>query len=231
MRYSEALSKRLFIVAALAVAIAVIFVVRKGRDGDNAGFTQWERDVITLSDSVMYVTVLPQDSTILRTPSRDFTPEQLKDPLLGTLKAKMFSTVTDPSQDGVGIAGPQVGINRRIIWVQRLDKENEPFECYLNIRIDSLYGAVSLGPEGCLSVPGKRGLVPRYESVKISYVDSGTLEPRKEEVTGYTAIIFQHECDHLDGTLYIDKADSVFVSQSWIQEREAYTYNKPSWWR
>ena len=194
-------------------------------------FTRWERTIINNSGDVMYVTVMPQDSAILRAPSVDFSLRELHSKELKTLMAKMLSTVTDPSQDGVGIAAPQVGINKRLVWVQRLDKEGEPFECYLNIRIDTLMGAQNPGPEGCLSVPGMRGIVPRYESVGISYVNPETLEHQKETITGFTAVIFQHECDHLDGVLYIDKADSVFRDQKWTAELGQYNYDRPDWWK
>ena len=195
-----------------------------------SGWTDRERMIISLSDSVMFVTTLPQDSVQLRTPSIDVAPRELQSDELKTLIAKMLRTVTDPSQDGVGIAAPQVGINRRIIWVQRLDKEDEPFECYVNIRVDSLYGETTHGREGCLSVPGYSGFVPRKTDVIISYADLESGETKKEHVNGYTAIIFQHECDHLDGILYIDKADSVFVNQAWMEELKQFDYTRPDWW-
>ena len=195
-----------------------------------SGWTDRERMIISLSDSVMFVTTLPQDSVQLRTPSIDVAPRELQSDELKTLMAKMLRTVTDPSQDGVGIAAPQVGINRRIIWVQRLDKEDEPFECYVNIRVDSLYGETTHGREGCLSVPGYSGFVPRKTDVIISYADLESGETKKEHVNGYTAIIFQHECDHLDGILYIDKADSVFVNQAWMEELKQFDYTRPDWW-
>ena len=195
-----------------------------------SGWTDRERMIISLSDSVMFVTTLPQDSVQLRTPSIDVAPRELQSDELKTLMAKMLRTVTDPSQDGVGIAAPQVGINRRIIWVQRLDKEDEPFECYVNIRVDSLYGETTHGREGCLSVPGYSGFVSRKTDVIISYADLESGEIVKEHVKGYTAIIFQHECDHLDGILYIDKADSVFVNQAWMEELKQFDYSRPEWW-
>ncbi len=195
-----------------------------------SGWTDRERMIISLSDSVMFVTTLPQDSVQLRTPSIDVAPRELQSDELKTLMAKMLRTVTDPSQDGVGIAAPQVGINRRIIWVQRLDKEDEPFECYVNIRVDSLYGETTHGREGCLSVPGYSGFVPRKTDVIISYADLESGETKKEHVNGYTAIIFQHECDHLEGILYVDKADSVFVNQSWMEELKQFDYSRPEWW-
>ena len=193
-------------------------------------FTKAERLIIRQSDSVMYVTVMPDDSAVLRTPCVDLTPAELKSKELKTLMAKMLATVRSPQHDGVGIAAPQVGIGKRVVCLQRFDKEGGPFECYLNIHVDSLFGEIGKGPEGCLSVPPMRGLVPRYTSAIVSYVQPQTLEPKRDTVTGYTAVIFQHECDHLDGILYIDRADTVYVSPSWEAERRAYDYTRPEWW-
>ena len=194
------------------------------------GWTAWEKTVIERSDSVMYVCVMPQDSAILRASSRNFGQEELQSAELKTLLDKMYRTLTDPSQDGVGIAAPQIGINRRLILVMRYDKPGEPIEPYLNIRIDSLLGEKEPGPEGCLSLPPYRGVVRRYPRVQISYVKpDGT--PVTEKVEGYSAVIFQHECDHLDGILYTDRADTVFVNENWAVEREAFSYEKPDWWQ
>jgi len=193
-------------------------------------WTPREKQILSASDSLMYVTVLPSDSATLRTPSAEIGIRLLRSSELATLKAKMLHTVTDPSQDGVGIAAPQVGINRRAIWVQRYDKTGEPFEFYVDVRIDSTGGEMLLSPEGCLSVPPMRGIVPRHSIVHVSYMDEASGGRVSETVEGYTAIIFQHECDHLGGILYIDRADSVFVSDSWVAEREAYNYDRPEWW-
>ena len=142
----------------------------------------------------------------------------------------MYRTLPDPSQDGVGIAAPQIGINRRLIMVMRYDKPDKPIEPYLNIRIDSLLGQKVPGPEGCLSLPPLRGTVQRYPKVQISYLKAdGT--PVTEQVEGYSAIIFQHECDHLDGILYTDRADTVYVNEAWAAEREQFSYQKPIWWQ
>ena len=211
------------LVGALVAALTILWNNRRP-------FTPEQRLIIRQSDSVMYVTTWPEDSAILRTPCVDFTKAELKSKDIKTLMAKMLKTVRSPQQDGVGIAAPQVGISKRLICLQRFDKEGGPFECYPNIHIDSLFGAIGKGPEGCLSVPPMRGLVPRYTSVIVSYLDPETLEPKRDTVTGYTAVIFQHECDHLDGILYIDRADTVYVSPSWEAERRAYDYARPEWW-
>jgi peptide deformylase len=192
-------------------------------------WTQWERAVIEKSDSVMYVCVMPQDSAILRAQSIDLGARELRSQQLQTLLDKMMRTLTDPSQDGVGLAAPQLGINRRIVLVMRYDKPDKPIEPYLNIQIDSLWGEKISGPEGCLSLPPLRGTVRRYPQIQISYLKpDGT--PVTEKVDGYSAIIFQHECDHLDGILYTDRADTVYVNEAWAAEREAFSYKRPDWW-
>jgi peptide deformylase len=209
----------------VSAAVAAVIALFNSRP-----FTKEQRLIIRQSDSVMYVTTWPEDSAVLRTPCVDLTKAELKSKDLKTLMAKMLATVRAPQHDGVGIAAPQVGIGKRLICLQRFDKEGGPFECYLNVRIDSLFGEIGKGPEGCLSVPPMRGLVPRYTNVIVSYVDPETLAPRRDTVTGYTAVIFQHECDHLDGILYIDRADTVYASPSWEAERRAYDYARPEWW-
>ena len=214
--------KKTLVLFALA---AVLFSACTSR----SGWTAWEKTVIEQSDSVMYVAVMPADSAILRAVSQDFGPKELGSEQLQTLIRKMYRTLTDPSQDGVGIAAPQVGINRRLVLVMRYDKPEKPIEPYLNIRIDSLIGQKTPGPEGCLSVPPYRGIVRRAPSVQISYLKAdGT--PVTERVEGYSAIIFQHECDHLDGILYTDRADTVYVNEAWAAEREAFSYPRPDWW-
>jgi len=182
--------------------------------GSRSAFSAQERQIIEQQDSLMQVMVMPEDSAILRAVSADFTPAQLASPLLQTLLDKMLYTVQDPSQDGVGIAAPQVGINRRAVCVQRFDKPGEPFEAYVNIRIDNLSGEPVIGPEGCLSLPGLRGMVPRSPRIVISYVRPGATERVSETVEGFTAVIFQHECDHLDGILYTDRAVEVTTTDN-----------------
>ena len=210
------------IAAVIVAAAALFFICRKP-------FSRFERTVIEKSDSLMYVLTMPEDSTILRAKSRNLSRKELRSAELATLLDKMLYTVQHPSQDGVGIAAPQVGLNVRVVCVRRMDKIGAPFESYLNIKIDSLGGNVVSGPEGCLSVPPYRGFVKRYQVARISYVQPVTLEKVTEDVEGYTAVIFQHECDHLDGVLYTDRADTVFVCQAWAEERAQFTYEKPSW--
>ena len=206
MRDTMKMNSSLLVPVLVALAAGIVLLFTGKQD-----FTKAERQIIDNSGDVMYVTTMPGDSAVLRAQSKDLSAKELKSERLQKLIGKMLTTVQDPSQDGVGIAAPQVGINRRIVCVQRFDKEGEPFEAYVNVKLDSLWGEKVSGREGCLSLPGLRGYVSRYQSVLVSYIDRETLQPRKDTVHGYTAVIFQHECDHLDGILYTDRADTVFV--------------------
>ncbi len=175
--------------------------------GCSGGWSPSEKDVIGKGNAVMRVLTIEdrEDSLFLRTPCKDLTIKQIRSDEYAILAGRMLVTVTSPEQDGVGIAGPQVGIGRRIVAVQRFDKPGEPFEVYPNIRVTARRGEPEPGPEGCLSVPGRRGDVLRWQDIDISYVSPATGRDTSETVTGFTAVIFQHETDHLDGVLYIDK--------------------------
>lgn len=172
------------------------------------GWTAEESGIINSSSDTLHVYTVenPSENEVLRREScLDFSDEMLSTEEYARLAFKMLATVTAHSQDGVGIAGPQVGISRNIVCVQRFDKPGEPFETYPNIRITNFYGEQEPGPEGCLSVPGKRGEVARYRDIEISYRNPVTMRDTMERVIGFTAVIFQHECDHLHGVLYSDK--------------------------
>ena len=228
-------SSRSFIAA--AVLVAGMLAACAGPRKFQGPFEVWERTVITMSDSVMYVSVVSdmEDSLLLRAHCRDLSDEELRSDLFEMLSRKMIATVRSPQQGGVGIAAPQVGLRRRIVAVQRLDLPGEPFVVYPNIRIDKHLGDTVRGREGCLSLPGRRGIVPRSEGVVISWTDPQTLQRVTEEVHGFTAVIFQHEVDHLDGVLYTDRAESVYADPEWEAERAPYAeqgaYDKPRWLR
>lgn len=196
--------KRILTSAALLFAILALFSCSQGGEEP---WTEGERQLITEGEDVMRVLTVEDtlDLAVLRAISIDLPVREIASETFNTLARRMLATVTSPEQDGVGIAAPQVGLNRRVIAVQRFDKPGEPFEVYPNIRITGVHGPEELGAEGCLSVPGRRGNVMRSRNVDIAYVSPRTLKDTVESVHGFTAVIFQHECDHLDGVLYIDK--------------------------
>lgn len=190
--------KRLFMILAAAASLQAC---------SNNPWSEHESRLINESDEVMHVFTVEDEAEhqLLRARCEDFTPEMIASPTYAVLARKMVSTVTSPEQDGVGIAGPQVGLSRRVVAVMRRDKDGDPFEVYPNIRITAVHGDREVGPEGCLSVPGRRGEVARYRDIDITYTSPETLRDTTEHIQGFTAVIFQHECDHLDGVLYIDK--------------------------
>lgn len=102
--------------------------------------------------------------------------------------------------DGVGLAAPQIGRLERIIAVL----EREKIGIYVNPEIVKTSTIMQTGEEGCLSVPGKFGLVERHKRVRIRAIDR---HGRKVEfdASGFPAVVFQHEIDHLNGVLFIDK--------------------------
>lgn len=233
--------KKLFVIC---LAVSAIFSC----NGAKTGFSQEERELIHSADSIMRVLTIedPADLVTLRAVSCDFSAEALLSEDFARLSELMVATVTHPSQDGVGIAGPQVGLNRRVVAVQRFDKEpvmnasgkiDHPFEVYPNIKIVCLSDSTAYGAEGCLSVPDMRADVLRSTKVVVEYADlqqlkenslrhlqhaksnnslknttlSNTKSTRDDipmildTISGFTAVIFQHEIDHLEGILYIDR--------------------------
>ena len=147
--------------------------------------------------------IVTEGDEILRKHCREVTEvnERIKttmEDMLETMRAEM----------GVGIAAPQVGIMRRMFIA-----EPEPGRVYymINPKILEQSGSQT-GDEGCLSVPGMIGTVERPDYIKIRALDINGAE-QVYEFSGFDARVMCHEYDHLDGILYIDKAENI---------REAY---------
>ena len=133
-------------------------------------------------------------------PVRDFdTPE------LQALVADMFETMA--AANGAGLAAPQIGVDLQLVifGFERNERYPDappvPKTVLLNPTIVPLDDAMQDGWEGCLSVPGLRGVVPRYEHIRYSGVDLQG-QPIEREADGFHARVVQHECDHLIGRLY-----------------------------
>ena len=131
----------------------------------------------------------------------------LEDPELSRLIADMSETMREAP--GVGLAAPQIFAGRRVI-VYRVPGDRGgggeaiPETALINPEIEPLDDHLSLGWEGCLSLPGLRGLVPRYKRIAYRGLrPDGT--PVEGDATGFLARVIQHEVDHLDGILYIDR--------------------------
>lgn len=130
--------------------------------------------------------------------------------------------VTASQANGVGIAAPQVGMSDRLfIMTSRptLRYPNAPVmepTAIINPKILNHSNETVKGWEGCLSVPGIRGLVPRYQSIEVEY-NSREGKLCYQEFTDFVARIFQHELDHLDGIVFLDRVES---TQDLITEAE-----------
>jgi peptide deformylase len=126
-------------------------------------------------------------------------------PELQALIADMFDTMH--AADGAGLAAPQIGINLQLVIFgfrqspRYPDAPPVPETVLLNPVLQALSEDMENGWEGCLSVPGLRGIVPRYTSLRYSGVDQYGNEIVRE-VDGFHARVVQHECDHLIGVLY-----------------------------
>lgn len=132
------------------------------------------------------------------------------DPAVARLAADMIATMLDAP--GVGLAAPQIAEPRRIVVFRvpadRGEGEEVANTVLVNPVIELLTDEKVLGWEGCLSIPGLRGLVPRYKHIR--YRGYGLDGARIErEASGFHARVVQHEVDHLDGVLYLDRMDDL----------------------
>ena len=139
-------------------------------------------------------------------------PVEKFDKRLQTLLADMAETMY--KAEGVGLAAPQVGILRRAVVVD----VGEGLVELVNPQIVEQDGE-QLGPEGCLSIPGRRGLVnrPNRVTVRAQHADGSTFEVTGEE---FLARAFCHELDHLDGVLYVDKMEREITDEEPEAEEE-----------
>jgi len=130
----------------------------------------------------------------------DFDAAQLR-----ILIKDMFDTMADA--DGAGLAAPQIGILQRLVIFSVVanprypDAESVPQTILINPEIEVLNDEQEAGWEGCLSIPGMRGVVSRPSHIRYSGYN-GKGEKFSREVSGFHARVVQHECDHLDGVLY-----------------------------
>jgi peptide deformylase len=121
--------------------------------------------------------------------------------------------VTMREYEGVGLAAPQVHVALRVavIDVPASDERSHaavPLTVLVNPVVTPLGDARVSAWEGCLSIPGLRGIVPRFERVRLDALDRGG-RPYTAEASGFFARVIQHECDHLDGNVYLDRMDGM----------------------
>ncbi|MFA6131584.1 MAG: peptide deformylase [Patescibacteria group bacterium] len=147
------------------------------------------------------LTILTNPNPILRDVSKPVEPAEILRPAFQKFLDEMIETMV---KDGVGLAAPQVGVGKRFIIVQT---KSGP-QAFINPKIFSTSIRKVSSEEGCLSVPGVWGIVKRHSKVKVKALNR-LGEKVIIKASGLESIIFQHEIDHLDGILFIDKVEKI----------------------
>ena len=146
---------------------------------------------------------------VLRQKTREVTREEISSPEMRRLVKDMIETMHE--YGGVGLAAPQVHESVRLAIIEfdteqgRYDvEESQPLLVIWNARVKVLDETKSGFWEGCLSVPGLRGFVERPSKIEVNYLDERG-KPQTLVAEGFLATVFQHELDHLDGVVYVDR--------------------------
>ena len=152
--------------------------------------------------------ILRVGDPLLRQVSKEIPKTEIQSKEIRKLIRDMLETMKEAS--GLGLAAPQIGVLKRIIVVgfdgsDRYPdlKEKIDYEVLINPKIEILKKEKLGFWEGCLSVPNMRGYVERPSRIKLSWLDENE-EEQEKIVDNFPAIVYQHECDHLEGVLYID---------------------------
>ena len=157
---------------------------------------------------------------VLRQRARDVTPDELASPDVQGLIDDLIDTMRHAN--GAGIAANQIGIPLRVTTIEVGDNPRYPYKpripltVVVNPVIEPLDDETVEINEGCLSVPNLRGTVPRFVNVRVRYLDRDGVE-HDEIKRGLTAGTFQHECDHLDGKLFLDRVTDPATLTTWEQ--------------
>jgi peptide deformylase len=154
---------------------------------------------------------------VLRQRARDLTPNEITSPDIQQLIDYMRETLRDAP--GVGLAAPQVGVGIQLAIIEDLPEYSKamtpeqiaererapvPFHIIINPQLTPLGNEKVEFFEGCLSVNGYTALVPRHRKVRVEYLDQKA-NRKTVEASGWYARILQHEIDHLNGTVYVDR--------------------------
>lgn len=162
--------------------------------------------------------LVPENHPALHSIAEEVTAEEYKDGTVSKLLDKMRKALRSYNAEGfvgVAIAAPQIGIAKRIFLVEDQNKEEAdrltPLVA-INPRLVKLSRRTKIVGEGCLSVPDHYGAVKRHSQATMRALDENGVEYERG-ASGLLAQIFQHECDHLDGTLFVDRADKVWEKE------------------
>ena len=143
-----------------------------------------------------------EDEKSLRTPSSPVTDEDFGSKEFKNLLENLLLTAKKSEEPAGGIASPQVGVNKRIFYI--LDYDTNEWKLFINPEVEPIGFIKSKMEESCLSVPNREEKVLRYKKIKIKYQDKNG-NWHTEKYKDLNAITIQHEIDHLDGILFIDR--------------------------
>jgi len=148
--------------------------------------------------------ILSYPHPALRAENAEVTEEELESGEISSIVKEMFQLMY--GTEGVGLAAPQVGINKRLFVFNPSGDRKKWLEeaTMINPKIVGFSEGVECGTEGCLSLPAMSGEVQRYKWVKVEAVNLKGKKVKKK-LKGWEARIFQHELDHLNGTLFADR--------------------------
>jgi peptide deformylase len=159
----------------------------------------------------------------VRAAAREVPSDQVRAPEVQRLIDDMIETMHE--YDGVGLAAPQVHVGLRVAVLEVPASDNRarepvPLLVLVNPRLIALGEERVSGWEGCLSVPDLRGLVPRHLRVRVQALDREAAAIDLE-AQGFFARVLQHECDHLDGRVYLDRMEGL-RSLSFLREFQRF---------
>jgi peptide deformylase len=164
--------------------------------------------------------ILTVGHPLLRERAREVTADELSSPELQAVIDDLIDTMRHAN--GAGIAAPQIGVPLRITTIEVNQNPRYPYKpkipltIVLNPVIEFLDDEVVDINEGCLSVPNMRGTVSRHVNIRVRWLDRDGNE-HDEIKRGLTAGTFQHECDHLDGKLFLDRVSDPTTFTTWEQ--------------
>ncbi len=163
---------------------------------------------------------------VVRSPAQAVRKEALRDRLFQKLIDDMRETMHE--YEGVGLAAPQVheGLRLAVIEVPGSDERARaevPFMVLVNPMVTPIGDERAEGWEGCLSIPDLRGVVPRWKRLRLEALDREG-KPYSLEAQDFFARVVQHECDHLDGNVYLDRMADM-RSLTFIKEFEDHAHH------
>jgi peptide deformylase len=158
----------------------------------------------------------------LRTPAQPLAPDRIADPEVQSLIDDMVETMHEAN--GVGLAAPQVGQELQLFVYQAAGPPEIPLHVVINPMIRPQAGELVYDWEGCLSIPDLRGLVPRHPAVRVQGLDREG-RPLDYLVSGFEARIVQHEFDHLNGVVFLDRMRDLH-SLAFFEEWEQYMVDR-----